>query len=280
MNKLGKIIAVASAIGVLAGLSGCGTSQAAGSESNVTIVKVGTEGTYAPFTYRNDKNEIDGFDVNVIKAIDERLPQYQFEFEPIEWSSLFSALDSGKIDTIANQISQNDERKAKYLFNETPYSWAASAIVYKKGRTDIKTVTDLHGKTVDGGLTTSHTVWLEQYNKEHGNKIKINYTDGDASKMLQDIVNGRADATISSPVTTDLIAKQQGLAVDWTLWPEEGVEPTYFPFQKTDKGERLRKAIDPVIKELLKDGTIKKLSDQYLGADYSTKEAIETAAKQ
>lgn len=272
--------------GVALGLTACGgsgqaaASGAAGTDSGVTKITVGTEGTYAPYTYLDDSNNLTGFDVELIRAIDEKLPDYEFEFQTIEWSSMFASLDADKIQMIANQVAANDERKQKYLFEDTPYCYSVNAIAFKKGRTDIKGIADLHGKTVDGGTTSANTAWLENYNAENGDLITINYTDGDASKMLQDIVNDRADATINSPVTIKTIVEKQGLDIDWVIFPDSGTTPIYFPFPNTDAGAKLRDAIEGAVKDLLADGTISELSNKFLGADYSTEDAVTKLAQE
>lgn len=271
--------------GVALGLTACGGSNsasgaAATSGSGVTKITIGTEGTYAPYTYLDDNNNLTGFDVELARAIDEKLPDYEFEFQTIEWSSMFASLDADKIQTIANEVAANDERKQKYLFEDTPFAYSVNAIAFKKGRTDIKGIADLHGKTVDGGTTSANTAWLENYNAENGNPITINYTDGDASKMLQDIVNGRVDATINSPVTIKTIVDSQGLDIDWVIFPDSGTTPVYFPFPNTDEGAKLRDAFEGAIQELLADGTVANLSTKFLGADYSTEEAVTKLAQE
>lgn len=271
--------------GVALGLTACGGSNSASdaattSASGVTKITIGTEGTYAPYTYLDDNNNLTGFDVELARAIDEKLPDYEFEFQTIEWSSMFASLDADKIQTIANEVAANDERKQKYLFEDTPFAYSVNAIAFKKGRTDIKGIADLHGKTVDGGTTSANTAWLENYNAENGNPITINYTDGDASKMLQDIVNGRVDATINSPVTIKTIVDSQGLDIDWVIFPDSGTTPVYFPFPNTDEGAKLRDAFEGAIQELLADGTVASLSTKFLGADYSTEEAVTKLAQE
>lgn len=265
-------------------LAGCGSSNPssattdAATTGDVTKVIVGTEGTYAPYSYLDDSNNLTGFDVEVARAIGEKLDGYELDFQTIEWSSMFASLDAGKIQTISNQVAANDERKQKYLFTDTPYSYSVSAVAYKKGRTDLKTIDDLQGKTVDGGTTTNYTTWVENYNAEHGNTITINYTDGDISKMLQDVVNGRVDATVNSPVTIKKVADEQGIDIDWFIVPEAGVVPIYFPFANTDEGSKLRDAFETAIQELIADGTISGLSEKFLGADYSTEDAVNKLA--
>lgn len=270
--------------GVALGLTACGGSNsaagtAAATTSGVTKITIGTEGTYAPYTYLDDSNNLTGFDVELTRAIGEKLPDYEFEFQTIEWSSMFASLDAGKIQTIANEVAANEERKKKYLFEDTPFAYSVNAIAFKKGRTDIKGITDLYGKTVDGGTTSTNTTWLENYNSQNGDPININYTDGDVSKMLQDIVNGRADATINSPVTIKTIVEKQGLDIDWVIFPDSGTTPVYFPFPNTDDGAKLRDAFEGAIKELLADGTIASLSEKFLGADYSTEDAVNKLAQ-
>lgn len=243
-------------------------------------VYVGTEGAYAPFTFINEKGELDGFDIAVVRALDALIPELSFSFVPTEWSSIFVALEAGNFDIIANQIARNSDREAKYLFSQTPYAWSASAIIYADGRTDIADIQSLHGKTVTAGLGSANTTWLEQYNADHGNPINVAYSDGGVSKMLQDILNGRADATLNNPITTSLIAKAQGLAVDWTVWTDNGIIPVYLLYANNEKGQRIQALVEPALQQLLVDGTLKALSVQYLGADYATKEAVEAQGAQ
>lgn len=272
------------------GLTACGGGSASGTDASagsasaasasVTKITIGTEGTMAPFTYFDDNNNLTGFDIELARAIDQKLDDYEFDFQTIEWSSMFASLDADKIQTIANQVATNEERKKKYLFEDTPYLYSAGAIVFKKGRTDIKSLEDLKGKTIDAGTTAYNTAWLEDYNSKNGNSITFNYTDGDVNKAFQDIVNGRADATITTPVAVETAIEKQGIDVDWIVLSEKDPVPIYFPFQNSDAGKKLRDAFEGAIQDLLADGTISELSKKFLGADYSTKEAVAQIAQE
>jgi L-cystine transport system substrate-binding protein len=237
-------------------------------------VVVGTEGAYAPFNYVDKDGNADGFDVAVMRAVDELLPDLEFVFEPTEWSSIFIALESGRYDIIASNLNKNAEREVKYLFSELPYTYSTNVIAFKGGRTDIKSIGDLHEKTVTASLGNTNTVWLEKYNAENGNHITVSYSDGDISKMLQELVTGRADATLGSAVAIDLLAKEQNLAIESVLWKDKGIEPVFVLFAKNANGERFKKLVDPALKTLLENGTLAELSKKYLGADYSSEEAI------
>lgn len=267
-------------VAALAALAGCGSSGGTGgSAAPTTAINVGTEGIFPPYSYQNDDGELDGFDVAVAKAVDERLDGYAFDFVQTQWDGIFAALDAGQIDTIANEVTETDERAEKYLFTETPYSWSANALVFKKGRTDIRGIRDLWGKTVDSGIAASYTVWLDEYNEENGNPITVNHTDGDVNKMFQDVLDDRADAAIDSYITGKSIIEEQGLALDMVIFTDAGNVPIYFPFRKDDLGQALKSAIDPIIEELIADGTLARISEQYLGAGYTTEDSIVALAE-
>jgi L-cystine transport system substrate-binding protein len=239
-----------------------------------TVAKVGTEAAYAPFNYVDENGRVDGYDAAVVRAVDELIDELEFEFEPTEWSSIFIALESGRFDIVVSTISRTPEREEKFLFSEIPYLYSANAIVFKGGRTDIKSVKDLHGKTVALGIGTANTAALERYNSQNGDPIDVIYTDGELSKTAQEIINGRADAFLANPVSVSLFAKEQGLDIGFTIWKENGVEPLYFLFANNEKGKRAKELIDPALKKLLGDGTLADLSVKYLGADYSNEKAL------
>jgi ABC-type amino acid transport substrate-binding protein len=209
-----------------------------------------------------------------MRAIDALLPEIEFVYEPTEWSSIFVALESGKYDIIASNITYSDERAKKYLFSDTYYNHEIVSIVFKEGRNDIRKIEDLHGKTVSAGLGSFATTWLEGYNSERGNPVKISYTDGDVSKMLQDLVSERADATLSNPVTVTLISKEQGLPVQSVFLEDIGIGKIHLLFANNENGRRYKQLIDPALKKLKDEGTLTKLCVEYLGADYTTEEAI------
>jgi L-cystine transport system substrate-binding protein len=235
---------------------------------------IGTEGAYAPFNFVDEKGVADGYDVAVARAVDELVPEIEFSFEPTDWDSIFVALESGRFDIIVSTISKTAEREKKYLFSDLPYLYYANAIFFKGGRTDIKSVKDLHGKTAALGIGTANTIALEKYNEENGNPIKVVYTDGELSKTLQEIINGRADVFLANPVSVNQFTKEQGLDVGYIIWQENGIEPLYFLFANNERGKRYKKLVDPALKTLLENGTLAKISRQYLGADYSTEKAL------
>ncbi|MDR3163951.1 MAG: transporter substrate-binding domain-containing protein [Synergistaceae bacterium] len=248
--------------------------MSSGAVSAAEKVSVGTEGAFAPYNYVTADGRVDGYDIAVMRAIDELVPEIEFSYEPTEWSSIFVALESGKYDIIASNITYSDERAKKYLFSDIYYNHEIVSIVFKEGREDIRKIEDLHGKTVTAGLGSFATTWLEGYNAQHGNSVKISYSDGDVSKALQELVSGRSDATLSNPVTVTLISKEQGLPVRSIFLEDIGIGKIHLLFANNENGRRYKELIDPALKKLKDDGTLSKLCAEYLGADYTTEEAI------
>lgn len=235
---------------------------------------VGTEAAYAPFNYVGEDGKVDGYDIAVVRALDELIPEAAFDFVPTEWSSIFIALESGKYDAIASTIGRTEEREKKYLYAQEPYLYMANAIITKGGRTDIKGVSDLHGKTVALGIGTANTLALEEYNDDNGKPINIVYTDGELSKTLQEIINGRADAFLANPVAVTKFTREQGLDVEINIWKERGVEPIYLLFANNENGKKLKLLTDAALATLKSNGKLVELSNQYLGGNYTDKEAL------
>lgn len=309
MKKLRKVSLLLLSLAVIGGLTACGsttkntktddttateTASATAAESTEESTEqtnsteqprkivIGTEGAYAPYNLVNDAGEPDGYDIAVAKAVDELIPEVEFEYVATGWDGIFTALESGKIDVIDSECGYNEERAAKYLFPDVPYNYSTSAIIFKKGRTDIIDISSLTGLTVTAGTGSANTTWLENYNSQNGNPIKISYSDGDVSKMLQEIIDGRADATLNSPVTTALLAKEQGLEdqIDYVIWADNGISPTYWLYRNDEDGQWLKPLVDKALQTLLDNGTLSDISIKYLGADYSTEAAVKAQAQQ
>ena len=114
-------------------------------------IKIGTEGTYAPFTYHDDSGALVGFDVEIGQEIAEQLG-VKAEFVEGTWDGLIAGLDANRYDAVINQVGINDERKAKYDFSE-PYIASKAALIVRGDNTDIKSFADLKGKKSAQSLT-------------------------------------------------------------------------------------------------------------------------------
>ncbi|MBO4808610.1 MAG: transporter substrate-binding domain-containing protein [Lachnospiraceae bacterium] len=257
--------------------TGVATEEPAAAEETAAEVKtyrIATEGAYAPFNYIGEDGQPDGFDIAVAKAVDELLPDVEFTYEAVEWSSIFVGLEAERYDLIVSQIMRNPDREAKYLFSEVPYSYDLGSIAFKKGRDDIKTMEDLKGKSVVVGVGSSYANDIETWNADNGNEVIINYGDGDVTKALLEVQEGRSDATLMSPVTGSKIITEQGLDIDFVLRGDQEAIPTYWLFAKSDKNEELIPKVDEALKQLIESGKLGEISEEYLGGDYTTLEAV------
>lgn len=273
---LAAIIAVISIVSLFTGCSSKKTEAAESTESvestpEVTTVQVGTMGTYNPFTYYDENNHLTGYDIEVVRKVEETDPTLHFEFTTGDWESLYPGLDSDKYQMLANQIAASDEKREKYYFTNYSYHECVGQIIVAGSNNDINSLSDLEGKTV--GLTVGDSFFnspIEKYNEEHGNPINVVYYQEDITTILQDIVNGRVDATVNDPTVAISKAQTQGLDVK-PVGDPLATTPVYFVFKKDEAGEQLRDRVDAALKKLIDSGELSELSTQWFGTDYVPK---------
>ncbi|MDR2523197.1 MAG: transporter substrate-binding domain-containing protein [Synergistaceae bacterium] len=228
-------------------------------------IAVGVGNAFEPYAYIDADNQPAGYDVAVLKAVDERLSQYEFSFESMEFKNLLLSIDAGKLDIATQQFETNPERAAKYLFTTEGFANYDKRLIVKKGRTDIKTIGDLAGKRVAVGSGTNSAAILEKYNAEHGAKIEIVY-QGTTQVYYDNLVNGRIDAAVMTRRVFNRTNEALGGGMDIV---EDGLfskSDAYFILAKNET--QLRDDIDAALREMKKDGTLTKLSLEYTGKDY------------
>lgn len=268
-----KIIIISSLLVVALALTGCGkvnelTGDGQNSTPKITTVKVGTMGTYEPFSFVDKNGTLTGYDIEVLHLIEKADPTIKFEFAPGPWDSLFPALDADKTQLLANQITSNPDRVAKYLLTDNSYALCVSQLIVKKGRTDIQSLSDLKGKKIGTTVGDSFTRVLEDWNKANGNILNIVYYEEDVTTILQDIASGRIDATLNDPIMAAAKAKAQELDVE-PVGERIQADPTYFIIKKDDAGAALKERIDAALVKIKEDGSLSQLSIDWFGVDYS-----------
>jgi ABC-type amino acid transport substrate-binding protein len=245
-------------------------------ESGVTTVTIGTAGSPVPYGWTNPDGTLDGYDSAVIKAVAELLPQYKFNVELTEFPSIFAGLDSGRYLIGVNNISWRKEREEKYLFANHYYIYNNTGILVRKGRTDIRGINDLGGKsdlaTPDGAFPQ---LFVEEYNEIHkSNPIKIIYSDEDALKTYQRIEDGSLDFILAEEVSVILREKEFGIDLDFISLPKEEQEKlqnpkSYWIFPRTGEGEKIRADVDAAFEKLIAGGKLSELAVKYFGSDIS-----------
>ncbi|MDD6037624.1 MAG: transporter substrate-binding domain-containing protein [bacterium] len=267
MRKRSKLVGIILAAVLVAGsLAGCSGKAAA--DGGAQTISVGTMGTYSPYSYEDENGKLTGYDLEVLRKIEEIDPGLHFEFQAAAWESLFPGLDADTYQMLANQICSNPEREEKYYLTTNPYFTCVSSIIVKKGTTGINDLNDLQGKKIGLTVGDSFTRVVEEWNEANGNILDIQYYSEDITTILQDIDNGRIDATVNDPSMAASKAKLQGLEVE-PVGERLDASPTYFIFKKDDAGKELRDRIDKDLETLIKNGELSKLSEEWFGADYT-----------
>lgn len=231
------------------------------------VIRVGTSGRSLPMSYKNDQQQLDGFDIEVMTEIAKRIG-YKVEWTTGEFSGLFGMLDTDKIDTIANQVEISEQRKEKYLFSD-PYVYSGAQLVVKKGNDSIKSLLDLKGKKIAVGLGTNKEKFLRGYDKDQ--KVNMNIvTYEDPSGIVYDVANGRVDAYIVDRASGLIKIEVSGLALQFAGDSFEDYIIA-FPFVNNDKNKTLVEPFNKALDDMRKDGSLSKISMKHLKQDVSVK---------
>jgi cystine transport system substrate-binding protein len=222
------------------------------------ILKIGTEGTYAPFTYHDASNALVGFDVEIGKAVADKLG-VKAEFLEGKWDGLIAGLDANRYDAVINQVGITEERKAKYDFSE-PYIASKAVLIVKGDNTDIKGFADLKGKKSAQSLTSNFGKLAEK------NGAELVGTDG-FDQSIQLLLTGRADATINDSLSFLDFKKHKPDADVKIAAQEENADYSGVIVRKGDP--ELVAAINKALADIKADGTYQKIADTYFGQDVS-----------
>ena len=125
---------------------------------------IGTEGTFAPFSYYDDNDNLVGYDVEVSEALAKELG-VKVKFVEVKWDSLIAGLDSDKYDLVTNQVAITAERKKKYDFS-IPHTYSYPAIITKKDNTEITKMRNIKGRKFLQTGSSNFSKIVEKYNGE------------------------------------------------------------------------------------------------------------------
>lgn len=236
----------------------------------VKKIIVGTGTQFPNVAFLDKDGKLTGYDIELVKEIDKRLPEYEFEFKTMDFANLLLSLETNKIDFVAHEIEKNKEREQKYLFNNEPYAYWKTKVIVAKDNTTVKSIDDLKGKKALTTATSAEATLLENYNKANDNAIKIVYQSGAANDLVTQLTTGRADGALGADFLLPLVDPQSKLKVVGPIIEEAEVR---FLFRKNDKdGQELADKIDTALKAVKADGTLSKLSTQWLGGGYTKKD--------
>lgn len=271
-----KILSLVLSTAMLLGVVGCGAAQT-GTDSETTeavsqaqeateasasgdTIVIGLDDEFPPMGFRDENNEIVGFDIDLAKAAGEKMG-VNVEFQPIDWDSKELELNSDKINLIWNGFSITDERKASMEFTE-PYLDNKMIIIVNEG-SDIKTKADLAGKVV-GIQDGSSAVDAVEKDDIHNQFADMPTYDTNIL-ALADLEIGRVDAVVADQVVARYYLAQNPDKKFVILDEDFGSEVYGIAAKKgnTELIEKLQTALD----ELSADGTSAEISKKWFGED-------------
>ncbi|MBP2477525.1 cystine transport system permease protein [Crossiella equi] len=224
------------------------------------VVRVGTEGTYPPFSFHDPASQqLTGYDIEVVKAVADKAG-WRLEFVETQWDAVFPALDANRLDVIANQVSANDERRAKYGLSST-YTYSRGVVVRRTGDERIKSLADLPGKTTAQSATSN---W-GKIAREAGAKVEAVEGFAQAAALL---TQGRVDAIVNDNIAVlDYLASTGSQDVEIAANTGAQGSEQVLTFRKAD--EALLAQANQALTALKADGTLKRISEKYFKADVS-----------
>ncbi len=224
-----------------------------------TII-VGLEGDWAPWSYVDENDELTGYDVEVAKAIADKLG-VEIQIVPGEWDGLFAGMDAGRYDMVVNGVEVTEERADKYDFS-TPYAYIRTALIVKGDNDSIKTFEDLKGKKTANSIASTYMNLAESYGATC-------YGVSTLDETLTMVLQGRVDATLNAIVSfTDYMAQHPDSNLKVVATTEDASNVA-IPMRKGDETASLREAVNKAIDELCEDGTLSELSTRFFGEDIS-----------
>ena len=236
--------------------------QLAAIQANGKLV-VALEGAWQPWSYHDESDTLVGYDVEVSRAIAEKLG-VEPEYVESDWDSLFAGLDAGRFDIVCNGVEVTDERAKTYNFT-TPYGYIHTALAVRKDNEDIKSFEDLKGKTTANSLASTYMELAESY----GATVQGIDT---LEETIQLLTAGRIDATLNADVSFYDYLNVHPDADFKLVAQTEDASHVAIPVRKGDDSASLLEAINTAIDELRADGTLKALGEKYFGQDISSED--------
>ncbi|MCB4770216.1 ABC transporter substrate-binding protein [Ancylobacter sp. Lp-2] len=236
---------------------------AATAQAQTKTVRIGTEGAYPPFNSVDSSGQLVGFDIDVAKALCEKM-KVECTFVAQDWDGIIPALLSKKFDAIVASMSITDERKEKVAFTVPYYQTPGSVIAPKDTKiTDISPA-GLKGKTVGTQSSTTAAVYLEEKYKD--SEIKLYPTQDEANA---DLAAGRLDAILADKfVLYEWLEKSSdGKCCKFLGADLKDVNPQGTGIAVRKEDNELREALNKAIQEIVADGTYKKINAKYFPFD-------------
>lgn len=275
MTRFVRRISAALVIGITTiSLVACGSQSSTGkSNDNNSVQTVQIAGVTGkkPYTYQDGSNYT-GYDFELLKKIDAKLPQYQFKYTALAQDALLTGLQSGKYQLATCSFYGTAERFKIFDYSKNPTSLSDARLIVRNDEKGINSLKDLaqSGKKLAPIPTDdARYTLIKNYNAENPkNAIQFEgATERSATvaDTLKSVGSGKYDAAIYPYTSFESIKNE----IDYKLKVTDsiGLFPTVFLYHKGDDTKQLRQSVDKVLEELRSDGTLSALSKQWYGED-------------
>lgn len=221
-------------------------------------LKIGLEGDWQPFSYHDENDKLVGYDVEVSQNIARKLG-VKADIVEGPWDGLLTGLSTGTYDVVVNGVDITDDRKKTFDFSD-PYAYDHTVLVTRTDNTTIHSFEDLKGKTTANSVGSTYEAVGEKYG------ATVQGVD-DLTKCMELVENKSVDAMVNAETSVRDYLKTTG-KTDLEIRAEmKEATPYAIPLKKGKDNDSLRKAINEALQDMRDDGTLKKLSEKYFGAD-------------
>ncbi|WP_066065690.1 amino acid ABC transporter substrate-binding protein [Neobacillus soli] len=217
---------------------------------------IGTEGTYAPFTFHDTSGKLTGFDVELAEEVAKRIG-VKAEFKETQWDAIFAGLDAKRFDMIANQVGIRPDRQEKYDFSD-PYITSAAVLITSKDNNKVKAFEDIKGLNSAQSLTSNYA---DIAKKNGANIVGVEGFQQSAELLAQK----RVDVTVNDKIAYLDYMKHKPDAPIKIVATSDDASTSGFMFRK--KSDTLVDAVNKALKDIVDDGTYKKISMKWFGVD-------------
>ncbi|WP_178360669.1 ABC transporter permease subunit [Mycolicibacterium hippocampi] len=252
------LLAVIALLAVLLTACGSAANNVDDPVQSAGVLRVGTEGVYAPFSYHDPATgQLTGYDVDVARAVAEKLG-VNIEFVETPWDSIFAALEANRFDVVANQVTITPERQQLYDLSD-PYAIGEGVIVTRADDDSITSLDDLRGRTAAQSTTSN---WA-QVARDAGARVEAVEGLTQAMALLS---QGRVDVVVNDSLSIyAYLAETNDTAVKIAATTGERSEQGFAARKDSGMLPELNRAIE----ELKADGTLGEISQKYLRANAS-----------
>lgn len=277
MKKFTKALVGSLCIAAMA-LTGCSSSDSGTEQENTEstentesgtepeVIKVGAMATQKPFIYTDEDDNIIGFDIDMMNAIDERLEDYTFEYQDLQFSALFVSLQTGDVDMLTGGIARTPEREAEYIVPSINSGSEDSSLVVLATDTETHTFEEMGGKKIPmdpGRFEYGEIVAWNEANPDKAMEI-VEMSDVSQAESMKMVADGRADAALVYRTSFDEIQSQLNLPV---RMDDAVATRQYFCQLINNDREEFAKAYEEALQSVIDDGTLSELSEKWLGYD-------------